>query len=154
MMNHPYIFVLFHRSARATSDSVPITTRQLEALIRLSQARAKACLREFVIREDAMDVVDLMKHSVDQVHMDEHGIIDKSRGGAGGRSKRKEKTDFMNALKIYKENWNLKDLSWEDLQRVAKQAHTRVHGFREMIIDLLQEGSLLKTREKLYQLPV
>jgi DNA helicase MCM8 len=46
------------------SDTVPITTRQLEALIRLSQARAKACLREFVLEGDALDVVELMRRSV------------------------------------------------------------------------------------------
>lgn len=45
-------------------DTVPITTRQLEAMIRLAQARAKACLREFVLEGDALDVVELMKKSV------------------------------------------------------------------------------------------
>ena len=45
-------------------DTVPITTRQLEAMIRLSQARAKACLREYVLKGDALDVVELMKKSV------------------------------------------------------------------------------------------
>lgn len=45
-------------------DTVPITTRQLEAMIRLAQARAKACLREYVLKGDALDVVELMKKSV------------------------------------------------------------------------------------------
>lgn len=70
-------------------DNVPITTRQLEALIRLSQARAKACLRPYVLREDAEDVVELMIESVKQVHTDESGKIDKTRGGAGGKSKKR-----------------------------------------------------------------
>lgn len=56
-------------------DTVPITTRQLEALIRLSQARAKACLREFVLEEDALDVVELMAHSVEQVHVSERRCL-------------------------------------------------------------------------------
>ena len=60
---------------------VPITTRQLEALIRLAQARAKACLRDFVLPEDSLDVVQLMTHSVHQVHTDECGVLDKTRGG-------------------------------------------------------------------------
>jgi len=68
-------------------DNVPITTRQLEALIRLSQARAKACLRSHVIREDAEDVIELMIESVRQVHTDEGGIIDKgARRRYGHRS--------------------------------------------------------------------
>ena len=57
----------------------------MEALIRLSQARAKACLREFVLKEDAEDVVELMRESVHQVHMDSNGILDKTRGGVIGK---------------------------------------------------------------------
>jgi DNA helicase MCM8 len=77
---------------------VPITTRQLEALIRLCQARAKACLRDFVLQEDALDVVELMTKSVEQVHSDEGGFIDPGRGGAGGNSNRKIKKAFVNEL--------------------------------------------------------
>jgi DNA helicase MCM8 len=81
-------------------DSVPITTRQLEALIRLSQARAKACLRDFVLKEDAEDVVELLRESVRQVHVtDAAGHIDKSRGGAGGTSNRKAKKAFEAELR-------------------------------------------------------
>jgi DNA helicase MCM8 len=46
------------------ADTVPITTRQLEAMIRLSQARAKAALRTHVLAVDALDVVELMRKSV------------------------------------------------------------------------------------------
>lgn len=77
---------------------MPITTRQLEALIRLCQARAKACLRDFVLKEDALDVVELMSSSVEQVHSDEHGIVDAGRGGAGGKSNRKMKKAFVEEL--------------------------------------------------------
>jgi DNA replicative helicase MCM subunit Mcm2 (Cdc46/Mcm family) len=79
-------------------DTVPITTRQLEALIRLCQARAKACLRDFVLKEDALDVVELMSSSVEQVHSDEKGNLDVSRGGAGGKSNRKMKKAFVDEL--------------------------------------------------------
>lgn len=83
---------------RRQQDSVPITTRQLEALIRLSQARAKACLRDFVLKEDALDVVELMMASVSQVHQDDDGIIDRGRGGAGGTSNRKMKKAFVKEI--------------------------------------------------------
>ena len=141
-----------NRSARAQSDSVPITTRQLEALIRLSQARAKACLRPFVIREDALDVIDLMKHSVDQVHMDEYGNIDKARGGAGGRSKRKEKEDFINGLKTYKERNGVMFFSLEELRKVANAKNVALSGFREMLDDLRNDGRLLHSSNGTYKL--
>lgn len=40
--------VPYHTTPPITGKSMPITTRQLESLIRLSQARAKAELREVV----------------------------------------------------------------------------------------------------------
>ena len=43
------------------ADSVPVTTRQLESLIRLTEARAKMELREQCTRSDAQDVVEIMK---------------------------------------------------------------------------------------------
>ena len=71
----------FLEQRSSNRGEVPITTRQLEALIRLEQARAKACLRDFVLPEDSLDVVQLMAHSVHQVHTDESGVLDKTRGG-------------------------------------------------------------------------
>ena len=42
-------------------DSLPITTRQLESLVRLAQARARMELRDVVLESDAHDVVALME---------------------------------------------------------------------------------------------
>ena len=52
----------FYLSCRKNevSDGLPITTRQLESAIRLSEARAKAELRLTVTKEDAEDVIALM----------------------------------------------------------------------------------------------
>lgn len=44
-------------------DSIPVTTRHLESLIRLAQARAKLELREEVDENDALDVVLLLQES-------------------------------------------------------------------------------------------
>lgn len=90
-----YYMKLRYPSTSSAADTVPITTRQLEALIRLCQARAKACLRDFVLEEDALDVVELMGLSNEQVHSDETGALDRTRGGAGGQSNRKVKKMFV-----------------------------------------------------------
>jgi DNA helicase MCM8 len=84
---------------RRRADTVPITTRQLEAMIRLCQARAKACLRDYVLQEDALDVVELMTNSMEQVHAtNDLGALDPSRGGAGGQSNRKMKKALINEI--------------------------------------------------------
>jgi DNA helicase MCM8 len=68
-------FYLSLRRAHGTSDSTPITTRQLESLIRLSEARAKMELRDWVTEADATDVVDLMRESLFDAATDEFGCV-------------------------------------------------------------------------------
>jgi DNA helicase MCM8 len=79
-----------------TSDSTPITTRQLESLIRLAQARARIELRDRVSRQDAEDVIDIMKESLYDVFMDEAGNVDLSR--STGYSKVKGLKAFISKL--------------------------------------------------------
>ena len=119
-------------------DNVPITTRQLEALIRLSQARAKACLRPYVLREDAEDVVELMIESVKQVHTDEVGNIDKARGGAGGKSK--QRRSFLEAMR----NSGQAQFQYRDLQCIAERLSLPVGGFRDFIDNLREQGEIAK----------
>ncbi len=49
---------------------IPITARQLEALIRLAEARAKARLSNKVTKDDAKRAVELLKHCLMQVGFD------------------------------------------------------------------------------------
>ena len=119
-------------------DNVPITTRQLEALIRLSQARAKACLRPYVLREDAEDVIELMIESVRQVHTDGEGNIDKSRGGAGGKSKQRKA--FLEAMRTSGQT----QFEYSDLQRIADRLNLPVGGFQDFLDNLREQGEIAK----------
>lgn len=89
-------FFLTLRRSHRDSESVPITTRQLESLIRLAQARAKLELREVVTRSDAEDVVQLLRESMLETYTDEYGCVDFSR--AGGMSMSKKVKEFVGAL--------------------------------------------------------
>ena len=64
------------RKRHRSPDSTPITTRQVESLVRLSEARARLALREMVLKEDAEDVVELMKCSLFDTYCDEFGQLD------------------------------------------------------------------------------
>eukprot|EP01063_Lacrimia_lanifica_P017713 TRINITY_DN24738_c0_g1_i1.p1 TRINITY_DN24738_c0_g1~~TRINITY_DN24738_c0_g1_i1.p1 ORF type:complete len:750 (+),score=220.75 TRINITY_DN24738_c0_g1_i1:87-2336(+) len=77
------------RKAGDSKDAMIITTRQLESLIRLAQARAKVEFRSIVTAEDATEVIELMKRSLYQMCTDvETGKVDSNRGpGGAGRSK-------------------------------------------------------------------
>jgi replicative DNA helicase Mcm len=64
-------FYLLMRSASETEGTpVAITARQLESLVRISEARARASLRNEVRAEDAERAIDIMKTSLEQVGID------------------------------------------------------------------------------------
>lgn len=90
-----------------------------------------------------------MRHSVDQVHMDERGEIDKSRGGPGGKSKRGK---FINALEQCRDKEGTTEFSFSELQRFAHISGASVSGFREMIDQLRNDGLLLFS-DSTYKLP-
>ncbi len=126
------VFYRYPENGSCRNDSVPITTRQLEALIRLAQARAKACLREFVLKEDSEDVVALMHESVNQVHVDSDGRIDRTRGGVAGKSKRKQKKVFLDTLRQQNQHCFSKD----DFYRVAASLELPLNDFWTLVEEL------------------
>jgi len=64
-------FYLAMRSAsEAEGSPVAITARQLESLVRIAEARARAALRKEVLAEDAEAAVSIMKRSLEEVGID------------------------------------------------------------------------------------
>jgi replicative DNA helicase Mcm len=64
-------FYLAMRSVSETEGSpVAITARQLESLVRLAEARARAALRKEVLAEDAEAAIAIMKRSLEEVGID------------------------------------------------------------------------------------
>ncbi len=64
-------FYLTMRSVSETESSpVAITARQLESLIRLAEARARAALRTEVLAEDAEAAINIAKRSLEEVGID------------------------------------------------------------------------------------
>lgn len=53
-------YITLRENAANNVNTLPITSRQLDSLIRLSQARAKLEFRSLVTREDALDIVKLV----------------------------------------------------------------------------------------------
>lgn len=65
------------RSAESPESPITITARQLEALVRLSEAHARMALRSEVTVEDAIEAIRLMKKFLESVGIDvETGRID------------------------------------------------------------------------------
>ncbi|KAI8613534.1 MCM2/3/5 family-domain-containing protein [Chytriomyces sp. MP71] len=92
-------FYLTLRMKYRSNDSTPITTRQLESMIRLVEARARSELRDEVTRQDALDVIEIMRFSLWKAYEDEYGNVEfeRSQGGTG-MSRKGEPKRFMAKL--------------------------------------------------------
>ncbi|MDD5331814.1 MAG: minichromosome maintenance protein MCM [Candidatus Nanoarchaeia archaeon] len=80
-------YVGLRSSAQSTGDEIkpiPISARQLEALVRLTEASAKVRLAKKAMREDARRAIELLKYCLMQVGYDyETGQIDIDRISTG-----------------------------------------------------------------------
>jgi replicative DNA helicase Mcm len=63
-------YLSMRKAGERENAPVPITARQLESLIRLSEAHAKMALREKVVAEDAQAAIRLVQVSLQQVGFD------------------------------------------------------------------------------------
>jgi DNA helicase MCM8 len=148
-------FYLTLRSKYRSMDSTPITTRQLESLIRLSEARARLELRETVTQEDAEDVVELMKCSLFEAYEDECGNYDLQRSQLGtGMSKKGEPKRFIASLQqIARETCNTR-FTYQQLYQIAKEMNMRVNNFQDFLDSLNNQGYLLKKGNRVYQISI
>ena len=85
---------------RAAERRITATTRQLESMIRLSEAHAKMRLAEEVTADDVMEAVRLIKSAIKQAATDARtGLIDMSLLTEGtSASERRRKTDLKKAI--------------------------------------------------------
>ena len=70
-------YVSIRKKGEEKNTPIPITARQLESLIRLSEARARMRLSDKVIVEDVEDIIQLYMKSIEDAGKDpETGEID------------------------------------------------------------------------------
>ncbi|CAJ1066761.1 DNA helicase MCM8%2C partial [Xyrichtys novacula] len=146
-------FYLSLRSQAHSADATPITTRQLESLIRLSEARARLDLRETATKSDAEDVVEIMKHSLADTYSDGLGNLDFERSQLGsGMSQRSSGKRLVNALHMHAQRTNQKQFDLQMIRSVADKLNIKVMDFEGLVSSLNEQGYLLKKGAKLYQL--
>ncbi|XP_061088318.1 DNA helicase MCM8, partial [Conger conger] len=146
-------FYLELRKQNQAADSTPITTRQLESLIRLTEARARLELREKATRADAEEVVEIMKHSMLDTYQDEFGRLDFNRSQMGsGMSKRSQVRKFVSALNQIAERTYKTTFELQQLRQISRELNIQVADFEGFISSLNEQGYLLKKGSKVYQL--
>jgi len=76
-----------------------------------------------------------MRASVNQIHMRDDGYLDRSRGGASGRSKRKPKAILLDALKKTGQS----KFSLTDLEAIAVRCNISSSDLKQILDELRNE---------------
>ena len=139
------------RSQSSLGDSIPVTTRHLESLIRLAQARARAELRNEVTEEDANDVVLLLQESLLDAFTNEMGAIDIGR--KGGMSLAKQVKALVKYLSQESKLRGNAVFSKKEIEEaVFKLRFEKAHDVEALIDVMRTECYILLKGPKLYQI--
>eukprot|EP00752_Nemacystus_decipiens_P013307 g11787.t1 len=138
------------RNEARDGRSMPITMRQLESLVRLSQARAKVELREHVTEQDAKDVVDMMQESLLEACVTDTGAIDFGRSGATGLAK--QVRAFVAAVTKRAKQKGSAVFARQELMQIANDLCLAIVDFESFLDVLRQECFLLKKGPRLFAL--
>ncbi|TVU19721.1 hypothetical protein EJB05_35890, partial [Eragrostis curvula] len=142
-------FYLRLRDRSSSADGTPITARQLESLVRLAEARARVDLREEVTADDAKDVVEIMKESLYDKYVDEHGLVDFGR--SGGMSQQKAAKKFLSALNKESELQRKDCFSRTEMYNLADKISLLVPDLDAIVESLNNAGYLLNKGSGMYQ---
>lgn len=146
-------FYLELRRLHHCSDGAPITLRQLESLVRLTEARAKLELREEATRQDALDVVEIMQSSMADTLADPSGGLDVSRSANGsGMSSRGVARKFINALQRHANVMSKSLFTIDEMKQILHNCRATVKNFFDFLTSLNTQGFIIKRSSKTYQL--
>lgn len=150
-------YLLMRRNAHAHAgvhglDALPpVTTRQLESLKRLAQARARAELRTIVRAQDARDVIEMMQCSMFDVYSDERGVLDFSR--VGGTSRANDVRRFLAIVHTEASRRQNAQFHVDELQQLANQHEIQYGSDFAQFVDMLNlQGFLLQRAYRYYRL--
>lgn len=140
-------FYLELRATRLGIDSIPATTRQLEALIRLTQARARLDLCAEANVQHARDVLSIIRYSmVDVMSVDGATISMRRNINGAGMSQATQAKKFLQALQIR----GKMVLTVDELKEVATGIGVQTNVMN--LIDALNvQGFLLKKGNGIYK---
>jgi replicative DNA helicase Mcm len=143
-------FYLELRNQYETEDAIiSILARNLDALVRLSEAYAKMALRENVIREDVEEIIKLFKRYLKDTGYDEtSGKIDMDRIFVGqSRSNLNRLESLMNRLKEICEGNNWRALEKSSVIQILEVEENLDKKFIENALEeLIKEGTLYEPK--------
>ena len=127
--------------------SIPISPRQLEGLVRLSEASAKMRLGDKVTRKDAKKAVELLEYCLREVAMDlETGTYDIDRIATAVPAAQRNKIHIIREIISELENRLGKTIPIEDVFREARERGLNDSEVEEVVQNLKRHGDLYEPR--------
>ena len=134
-------------SSGEAGDSVPITARQLEALVRVAEASARAELQEEVLEKDAERAIDILTYCLEQVGVDpETGDydIDMIESGVSGSQRNRLQTIKKIISDLGGEN---EAVETQEIIEMAEEADISEEKAEEIINKMKSEGELFEPEQ-------
>ncbi len=141
------------RSSGSSDDkglkAIPISARQLEALVRLSEACAKVRLSSTITRKDARNAINLLHYCLEQIGLDpETGKIDIDRISTGiTTSERAKIVGVREIIGELEEKLNTKQIPIEEIIKAAQEKGLRDEKVNESIEKLKRSGDIFEPRK-------
>ena len=142
----------FYVNMRATgsgeeNSSVPITARQLEALVRVAEASARAELKDEVEVSDAQRAIDILKYSLEQIGVDpETGEFDIDRIESGVSSSQRNRVQTIKHI-IDQVSGSSDSAPIEDVLDEAEEEGIGRDKAEEVIENLKRDGELFEPKQ-------
>lgn len=134
-------------SQEGGSRAVPITARQLEGLIRLTEACARLRLSETANKKDARRAIELMEFCLRQVAYDEKtGTLDIDRISSDVPAAARNKISAVKEILEELEKKIGKVISIEDAEKAAVEKNMSKSEFEEIIQKLKRGGDLFEPK--------
>jgi len=138
---------------RSSEKRITATTRQLESMIRLSEAHARMRFSPFVELEDVKEAYRLMREAIRTSAMDPRtGKIDLSLIDTGiGQQQRRVRGDMRKEILNLLDGGNTRGVKWSDaMKKLENQSSIRVdtQEFAAVIQDLEREGMVKVVGER------
>ncbi len=148
-----YYIELRKKSAENPEAPLAITTRQLEALIRLAEAHAKMALKDRVEAEDAAEAIRLMNTMLEKVGMDvETGALDIDTIMVGKpKSMREKEVIILDLIRdLSKKEEGLACVKVKTLKNEADKLGIDERSLERVIRSLRRSGDIIELRPGCY----
>ena len=145
-------FYISLRSKAKDNSAMPITARQLEALIRLAEASARLRLSDYVTAEDVERVVKIVRKSLEQIAIDpETGEIDIDYAFTGTSKSQRDRILILRKIIEELETTHEKGAPEEEVLRMAEEEGIDAHKAKEILAKMRERGDVYSPRIGYYR---